>query len=157
MKSLVSTTIAIIMLPTSAQAWDLVPGHDPALWSQSRTMLVNPDPHVIPQLRQLHSALSVQCQKGRRLAFVNHNFEVEAKAAVVSTSLDNGSATTELWRDDTGIALEPADPVRFVRRLRGHRSMRMTVTWPGAVPTSTEFDVAGLEKALMPLHRACGW
>ena len=147
---------ATAMFPAT-QPWDLVGDIDPALWSHSRSALPNPDPNANPLLRQAPALLSVQCQDGRRLAFVNHNFEVEAGSATVSTSLDDGPATTETWSADTDIALRPPDVIVFVARLRGHQRLRMTVTWPGAAPTSTEFDVTGIEAALKPLHAACGW
>ena len=149
--------IFIMVAPAVTQAWELVAGRDPALWSTSLTMLVNPDPNVIQALRHAPALLSLQCDAGRKVVFVNHNFEVAAKSAIVSTSIDGGPTVTEPWRADTSISLEPADMVGFVKRLRGHRDLQMTVLWPGAEPTSTRFDISGLEEALKPLHLACAW
>lgn len=120
-------------------------------------MLVNPDPNAIPLLRRAPAALSLQCHNGGKLVFLNHNVEVAAKSAIVSTTLDGDSTVTEAWNADTTISLEPPDAVRFVTRLRGHRTLRMTVAWPGAGPTTTEFDISGVEEALQPLHSARGW
>ncbi|WP_174293377.1 hypothetical protein [Sphingomonas bacterium] len=119
-----------LLLPAAAHAWDYIGGSDPALWSHSLTRLDNPDPHANPLLRRASALLSLQCQDGHKLAFVNHNFPVTAKSAIISTSLDGGPVVAETWTADTDIALQPPDVTAFAARLQGHQILTMSVTWP---------------------------
>ena len=137
------------------QAWEH--GSDPALWTRGDAWLTNPDPNAYPLLRRGMALLSIQCRGKQRVAFLNHNFEVEPDRASVALEIDGRSVPGETWAGDSGNTLEAPDPVAFVARLLGHERLRMVVTWPGTRPTATTFLIAGLDHAIEPLQKACGW
>ena len=141
-----------------AHAWQTLGSpEDPALWADGRAWLHNPDPAADPRLSRAMGLLSLQCDKGRPVAFINHNFEVAADRVKVSLQVDNGPAVEQTWLADSAIANRPPEPRAFARTLLGHQSLTVTLTWPGAPPTSTDFPIAGLDAALAPLRRACAW
>ena len=79
--------------------------------------------------------------------------------ASVTTRLDDGPSRTAKWRLDLpgGAAILPLDKKAFVSELLGKRSLRLTLRFAGATPTTTTFQVAGLDLALAPLRDQCGW
>jgi hypothetical protein len=128
-----------------------------ALWLQADQRILNPhpvDPHNVRAL----PLLSIQCQGGQSEFFINLNFEADRGPVDVSYSLDGGPAMDATWQvRDSGVSVAPEDRVDFVRSLLGRRRLDLTLTVARAEPTSTGFDIAGIEAALEKLRPSCPW
>jgi hypothetical protein len=100
--------------------------------------------------------LSIQCVDGRPEFFINLNIEVLTGSVAVTYRLDEGAAVHATWKSE-GIAMAPDDKTAFVHSLVGKRKLSLTITFPGAEPTSTAFEIAGLDDALQALRPHCAW
>ena len=162
--------LSLLLLASTAWAngtgrWELIsyaPGNgvakQVALWLTGDGKLANPAPQS-PWDGAATPLLSIQCLGAERVAFVNLNWEANVALASVTTRLDDGPSRAARWRLDLpgGVAILPLDKEAFVSELLGKRSLRLTLRFAGATPTTTTFQVAGLDLALAPLRDQCGW
>jgi hypothetical protein len=126
-----------------------------ALWLQGDRRVKNPAPANAYNAQGL-PLLSIQCVEGRPEFFINLNFEVPSGVVAVASRLDQGADIGGTWNSE-GIAIAPDNQVAFVRSLLGKRELSLTLTFPGAEPTSTVFQIAGIDTALQALRPHCSW
>jgi hypothetical protein len=124
------------------------------------TRIPIPDP-ADPRRAGSLPLMSVQCEKGKPEFFVNLNFEFELPGGrlPVRYRLDGGEANDAVWRSNNeggGVAIEPDEPVGFVRVLLGKRALELSFTL-GGKPATARFDITGLGKALTLLTPHCRW
>jgi len=128
-----------------------------ALWLEAEGRLLNPqpsDPHAVRVL----PVLSIQCRNGEPDFFIRLNFEAPPGPVAVNTSLDGGDPVAATWQlRDKATALAPDDKLAFVRAMLGKRWLDLTLTFAEAEPTSTRFEIAGIDAALEKLKPACPW
>lgn len=128
-----------------------------ALWLEADQRILNPHPADKYHVRAL-PLLSIQCLEGQPEFFINLNFEAERGPVDVSYSLDGGPPMAATWQvRDSTTSIAPDDKVDFVRSLSGKRRLDLTLTFAGADPTSTAFDIAGIDAALDKLRPNCRW
>lgn len=163
--------LLLCCLATIAQAqgvpgrWELT-DYDPthltgksqiALWLEADQRILNPQPVDKYSVRAL-PLLSIQCESGQPDFFINLNFEAKIGPVDVSYSLDGAPPAAATWRvRDSAVSIAPDDKVDFVRALLGKRRLDLTLTFPGAEPTSTSFEIAGIDAALDKLRPSCSW
>jgi hypothetical protein len=143
-----------------AGRWDLVDYDDPkhhqiGLWLLSGIRIKNPAPTNAYDAQGL-PLLTIQCLDGRPEFFINLNFEVPTSLVAVTYRLDEGAAVDATWKSE-GITITTEDKVGFVRSLVGKRKLSLIITFPGATPTSTAFEITGLDVALPALRPRCSW
>ena len=128
-----------------------------ALWLEAEGRLLNPqpsDPHAVRVL----PVLSIQCRNGEPDFFIRLNFEAPPGPVAVSYGLDGGAPVAATWQlRDNATALAPDDKVAFVRAMLGRSWLDLTLTFAEAEPTSTRFEIAGIDAALEKLKPACPW
>jgi len=146
-----------------AGRWELI-DYDPdhptnksqiALWLHSDIRLDNPAPTGRYDARAL-PLLSIQCVEGQSKFFINLNFEVPEGAVAVTYRFDDGVAVDASWTSGA-ITVAPSDRLAFVRSMLGKQKLFLTITFPGAKPTSTVFEIARLDTALQALRPHCSW
>jgi type VI secretion system protein VasI len=75
----------------------------------------------------------------------------------VTYRIDNGKSVTEIWgisnRHDSVGRWNSGDSIPFIKGLLKKNSIFFEI----APYISTRFDVKGLEEAVKPLRKACGW
>jgi hypothetical protein len=126
-----------------------------ALWLQGSIRVKNPAPTNAYDAQAL-PLLSIQCVDGQSKFFINLNFEVPTAAVAVIYRLDEGAPVDATWKSG-GIVIAPDDKVSFVQSLLGKRKLSLTMTFPGAGPTGTVFEIAGLDTALQALRPHYAW
>src|SRR5262245_52862607 len=116
--------VALAQLVFPAGKWELHADRNGAglfLLADTRIPVPNPaDPRRAGSL----PLMSVQCEKGKPEFFVNLNYEFELPGGrlPVRYRLDGGEANDAVWRsnnEEGGVAIEPDEPVGFVRALLG--------------------------------------
>ncbi|HTZ81321.1 MAG TPA: type VI secretion system-associated protein TagO [Stellaceae bacterium] len=128
-----------------------------ALWLEAEGRILNPEPSDPHAVRVL-PVLSIQCRNATPDFFLKLNFEAPSGSVAVSYSLDGGPPMQATWQPrDDATALAPDDKVDFVRALEGKNRLDLTLTFPDAEPTSTSFDLTGIDAALAKLRPACTW
>jgi hypothetical protein len=126
-----------------------------ALWLSSDVWIDNPAPTSRYDVRGM-PLLSIQCRDGQPVFYINPNFEVPAGAVAVTYRFDDGVAVDGTWKSD-GITIAPSDGVAFVRSMLGKQKLSLTITFAGAKPTGTVFEIARLDTALQALRPHCSW
>jgi type VI secretion system VasI family protein len=115
----------------------------------------------INQFAELRPTLGIQCVNRRTAAFIDWGLFLEAQRMEVFFKVDNHpvekrylkvDATRERigqWRDEV-----------IVENLKGllkAKKVSMRLVPKGGQPLIVRFKTDGLEKAILPLRRACGW
>jgi Type VI secretion system VasI, EvfG, VC_A0118 len=126
-----------------------------ALWLRSDVWVDNPAP-TNPYDAKGMPLLSIQCQDGQPEFFINLNFEVPQGAVAVTYRLDEGEAMESAWMTES-VSIRPSDHIALVRSMLGKNKLFLTISFPNAKPTSTVFEIAGLDKALQLLRPHCSW
>jgi type VI secretion system protein VasI len=110
---------------------------------------------------QVRPVLVVRCENNSTAVIFNFARFIEQSRAEIALRIDDGEVVAAslkmsasgkafgFWRGDRAIP--------FVKRLLGGKRLLVEVTPFGARPVLAEFPVEGLDKAVAPLRKACGW
>ena len=108
-------------------------------------------------------ALILRCAEKKTEAFVFTGFRPNVESgnlegATVLIRLDKDPAKSYRTNQSTdGESLFLPGSTAFIRTLAKHEKMLFRFTPFNSDPQETTFDLRGLEKALAPLKKACGW
>jgi hypothetical protein len=126
-----------------------------AVWLQADKLIDNPAPTNMYN-RQGLPLMAVRCVHGKPEFFINLNFEIEQGTAEVGLQFDAEPPVNAVWKTG-GISAWPVDHIAFVVSMLGKKQLVMTFTFKGAAPTSTAFQIAGIDEAMGILRRHCVW
>jgi len=110
---------------------------------------------------QVRPVLVVRCENNNTAVIFNFARFIEQSRAEAALRIDDGEVVAAslkmsasgkafgFWRGD--------ESVPFVKRLLGGKRLLVQVTPFGARPVLAEFPVEGLDEAVTPLRKACGW
>lgn len=110
---------------------------------------------------EAHPVFAIQCLNGKTSVAVNWGFIVDGGTIPVTYRIDAEEPKTGMIKvsdDFRSIAAWESDPViAFLKNLIGKKKLAVQVTALSQGPVRAVFDVTGLEKAISPLRKACGW
>lgn len=110
---------------------------------------------------EVRPVLVVRCQDRNTAVIFNFRRFIEQSRAEAALRIDDGAVMgVSLKMSASGKAFgywRGEEAVPFVKRLLGGKRLLVQVTPFGANPVLAEFPVEGLDAAVAPLRKACGW
>lgn len=110
-------------------------------------------------LRRLKPDLVIRCSSNRTEAYISwHNF-INTDGATVTTRIGDAAAIRNHWQTSTDheATFFPGSPISVIKSMLGQRKFIAQVTPYSESPVTAIFDITGIEKAIEPLRKTCGW
>lgn len=124
-------------------------------------MVVRAVENIPGETGEVRPVLVVRCEDNNTAVIFNFARFIEQSRAEAAMRVDDGSVTAAslkmsasgksfaFWRGDEAIP--------FIKRLLGGKRLLVEVKPFGARPVLAEFPIAGVDEAIGPLRKACGW
>lgn len=110
---------------------------------------------------EVRPILVLRCEDNNTAVIFNFARFIEHSRAEAAMRIDDGEVTgASLKMSASGKAFgywRGDGAVPFIKRLLGSKRLLVEVTPFGARPVLAEFPVEGVEEAVAPLRKACGW
>lgn len=110
---------------------------------------------------EVRPVLVVRCQDLNTAVIFNFGRFIEQSRAEAALRIDDGAVMgVSLKMSASGKAFgywQGEEAIPFVKRLLGGKRLLVQVTPFGANPVLAEFPVEGINEAVAPLRKACGW
>ena len=100
----------------------------------------------------------IRCEGKRTYAFIIWN-EFVGTTPQVEYRTDKLPPKEQYWKSgsDGGSSFFPSRTIEFLKKMEGSTSFSAKVTPIGKAPLTAEFDISGIEDALVPVRKACKW
>lgn len=110
---------------------------------------------------EVRPALALRCENNNTAVIFSFARFIEQSRAEATLRIDDGGLLkASLKMSGSGKAFgfwRGSEAVPFLKRLLGAKRLLVQVTPFGARPVVAEFPIAGLDEAIAPLRKACGW
>ena len=110
---------------------------------------------------EVRPALALRCEDNNTAVIFSFARFIEQSRAEAALRIDDGAVlTASLKMSDSGKAFgfwNGDEAIPFLKRLLGGKRLLVQVTPFGARPVLAEFPIIGLDEAVAPLRKACGW
>ena len=102
--------------------------------------------------------LYIRCRKNKTDAFIVWDSFITDSESTTTVRLDNEKAKKVYGNPSTdNDAVFFNSPINFIKSLYGHKRLLAQVTPYRKFPITAEFDITGIEEAIEPICKECGW
>lgn len=136
--------------------WEVVDQTNPIDDTRTVVLLLGADqgkPHLGEAI-----SLIVRCQSNQTNLYIDWEDYLGSEAEVISR-IGNQKAQAQLWTlsTDAKATFYPGNPIDFINTLMQYDSFVAQVTPFSESPVTAVFDTTGLQNAIVPLRKTCGW
>lgn len=119
---------------------------------------LNSENRISNSFSYVQPTLLIRCKNNRTEVFINWDVYLGLDSTSVTTRVDKNSKVTRSWgiSTDTKATFAPYG-YSFAKKLIGHKKLVAEVTPYGANPTTVTFNIDGIDNAIKPLRKECGW
>lgn len=124
-------------------------------------MVVRAVEKIAGEKGEVRPVLVMRCEDNSTAVIFNFARFIEQSRAEAALRIDDGAVmAVSLKMSASGKAFgfwQGDEAIPFIKRLFGGKRLLVQVTPFGARPVLAEFPVEGLDNAVTPLRKACGW
>lgn len=111
-----------------------------------------------PYQTNISPIMVLRCSENTTNAYVNWDMFLGMDSTRVLTRMDKEKAKTRSWSLSTdNKAIFAPKNIAFIKSMFGHEQILIQLTPYSESPKMATFDIGGLEEAIKPLRKACGW
>ena len=139
--------------------WVVSESKSPIDDSVTVTMMLDASDTILNSYGQFNRpTLILRCSENKTNAYVNWDMFLGTDRIKVLSRIDKEKAKTRSWSisTDNKATFAPKN-IAFIKSLFGHEKLLQQLTPYGSSPKTTSFEIGGLEEAIKPLRKACGW
>ena len=139
--------------------WVVSESKSPIDDSVTVTMMLDASDTILNSYGQFNRpTLILRCSENKTNAYVNWDMFLGTDRIKVLSRIDKEKAKTRSWSisTDNKATFTPKN-IAFIKSLFGHEKLLQQLTPYGSSPKTTSFEIGGLEEAIKPLRKACGW
>lgn len=103
--------------------------------------------------------MTIDCSEKKTSLYIDWNSFLGSNEKDMLYRIDKQKAVTKAWNmsTDSKAVFYQGSPVKFIKSLMAGKSIYTQITPYQDSPVNATFDITGLESAIAPLRKACGW
>ena len=113
---------------------------------------------VYTGIKNVKPMLVIRCEKNKTEAFVIWDTYITDSDSTMTVRIDKEKAkkiSGDPSSDSRAVFI--SNPIKFIKILYGHNNIFVQITPFHGSPIIAEFDIAGIEEAIEPICKECGW